>query len=61
MRSAYGIVTGLAVAVYVVKRKDGRRNRCQIQAHLRLPDLPARNPPSATSSPSPPAPARERS
>jgi hypothetical protein len=48
-RSAYGIVTDLAAAGYVVKRKDGRRNRYQIQAHLRLPDLPARNPPSATS------------
>ena len=60
-RSAHGIVTDLAAAGYVVKGKDGRRNRYQIQAYLRLPDLPARNPPSATSSPSPRAPARERS
>ncbi|MFI5083515.1 MAG: MarR family transcriptional regulator [Streptosporangiales bacterium] len=60
-RSAHGIVTDLAAAGCVVKRKDGRRNRYQIQAYLRLPDLPARNPPSATSSPSPRAPARERS
>jgi hypothetical protein len=35
-RSAYGIVTGLAEAV--VKQKNGRRNRCQIQAHLPLPE-----------------------
>ena len=37
-RSAYGIVTDLAAAGYVVKEKDGRRNRYQIQAHLPLPD-----------------------
>jgi hypothetical protein len=37
-RSAYGIVTDLAVAGYVVKQKDGRRNRYQIQAHLPLPE-----------------------
>jgi DNA-binding MarR family transcriptional regulator len=37
-RSAYGIVTDLAAAGYVVKQKDGRRNRYQIQAHLPLPD-----------------------
>ncbi len=37
-RSAYGIVTDLAEAGYVVKEKDGRRNRYQIQAHLPLPD-----------------------
>jgi hypothetical protein len=36
--SAYGIVTGLAAASHVVKRKDGRRNRYQIQAHLPLPE-----------------------
>jgi DNA-binding MarR family transcriptional regulator len=35
-RSAYGIVTDLAGAGYVVKEKDGRRNRYQIQAHLPL-------------------------
>jgi hypothetical protein len=33
-RSAYGIVTDLTVAGYAVKRKDGRRNRYQIQARL---------------------------
>ena len=37
-RSAYGIVTDLAEAGYVVKEKDGRRNRYLIQAHLPLPD-----------------------
>jgi DNA-binding IclR family transcriptional regulator len=38
-RSAYGIVTDLADARYVVKQKDGRRNRYQIKAHLPLPEL----------------------
>ena len=47
-RSAYGIVTDLTAAGYVVKHKDGRRNRYQIQAHLPLPE-PARNLPSAKS------------
>ena len=37
-RTAYGIVTDLAGAGYVVKQKDGRRNRYQIQAHLPLPE-----------------------
>jgi IclR helix-turn-helix domain len=37
-RSAYGIVTDLAEAGYVVKHKGGRRNRYQIQAHLPLPE-----------------------
>jgi predicted transcriptional regulator len=37
-RSAYGIVTDLTSAGYVVKHKDGRRNRYQIQGHLPLPD-----------------------
>jgi MarR family len=37
-RSAYGVVTDLAEAGYVVKQKDGRRNRYQVQAHLPLPD-----------------------
>lgn len=35
-RSAYSIVDDLASAGYVVKDKDGRRNRYQIQAHLPL-------------------------
>jgi hypothetical protein len=37
-RSAFGIITDLARAGYVVKKKDGRRNRYRIQAHLPLPD-----------------------
>ncbi len=37
-RSAYGIVTDLTEGGYVVKRKDGRRNRYLIQAHLPLPE-----------------------
>ena len=37
-RSAYGIVTELTVAGYVVKEKDGRRNRYRIQGHLPLPE-----------------------
>ena len=37
-RSAYSIVTDLTAAGYVVKQKDGRRNRYQIQAHLPLPE-----------------------
>ena len=41
-RSAYGIVTDLAQAGYIVKHKDGRRNRYQIQAHLPLPEPTSR-------------------
>src|SRR5438094_10017516 len=41
-RSAYGIVTELAEAGYMVKQKDGRRNRYQIQAHLPLPEPTSR-------------------
>jgi hypothetical protein len=37
-RTAYGIVTDLVKAGYVVREKDGRRNRYQIQAHLPLPE-----------------------
>jgi IclR helix-turn-helix domain len=37
-RSAYGIVNDLVSAGYVVKDKDGRRNRYEIQAHLPLRD-----------------------
>ena len=37
-RSAYGIVADLAEAGYVVKQKDGRRNRYQVQTHLPLPE-----------------------
>ena len=41
-RSAYAIVTDLTEAGYVAKRKDGRRNRYQIQAHLPLPETDSR-------------------
>lgn len=37
-RSAFGIITDLVEAGYVVKGKDGRRNRYHIQAHLPLPE-----------------------
>src|ERR1700730_13254769 len=35
-RSAYAIVTDLTTAGYVVKEREGRRNRYQIQPHLPL-------------------------
>jgi hypothetical protein len=41
-RSAYGIVTDLAEAGYVIKQKNGRRNHYQIQAHLPLPEPTSR-------------------
>ena len=37
-RRAFGIVNDLTEAGYVVKEKDGRRNRYHIQAHLPLPE-----------------------
>ena len=37
-RSAYAIVTDLAEAGYVVKEKDGRRNRYRVEAELPLPE-----------------------
>jgi DNA-binding transcriptional ArsR family regulator len=37
-RTAYGIVTDLSDAGYVVKEKDGRRNRYEVQGHLPLRD-----------------------
>ncbi len=43
-RSAYGIVADLTAAGYVVKRKDGRRNRYQIQAHMPLPEPTGQEP-----------------
>ena len=35
-RSAFGIVTDLTEAGYIVKQRDGRRNRYEVQAHLPL-------------------------
>lgn len=37
-RTAFGIVSDLAEAGYVVKEKEGRRNRYHVQGHLPLPD-----------------------
>ena len=60
-RSACGTVTGLTTASYVIKQKDRRRNRYQIQAHPRCANPSARNPPSANrTSPGPPQPRRCR-
>jgi hypothetical protein len=41
-RTAYSIVTDLTEAGYVVKHKDGHRNRYQIRAHLPLPEADSR-------------------
>ena len=41
-RRAFGIVTDLTDAGYVVKEKDGRRNRYRIQNHLPLPEAVGR-------------------
>ena len=41
-RRAYGIVNDLTDAGYVIKTKDGRRNRYEIQAHLPLPEPSSR-------------------
>ena len=41
---AHGIINDLAEAGYVVKRKDGRRNRYEIQADLPLPEPGTREP-----------------
>lgn len=41
-RSAYAIVADLTQAGYVVKQRDGRRNRYSIQRHMPLPDSTGR-------------------
>jgi MarR family len=43
-RSAHAIVADLAEAGYVVKHKDGRRNRYQVRAHLPLAEPGTREP-----------------
>jgi hypothetical protein len=43
-RSAHAIVADLAQAGYVVKQRDGRRNRYQIKTHLPLPEPGTREP-----------------
>ena len=42
-RSAFGVITDLVEAGYVVKEKDGRRNRYHIQTHLPLPEPTTRD------------------
>jgi hypothetical protein len=37
-RSAFGIVSDLAAAGYIVKEKGGRRNRYRVEAHLPVPE-----------------------
>lgn len=41
-RTAYGIVADLVDAGYVLKDKDGRRNRYEIQEHLPLREAVSR-------------------
>jgi DNA-binding IclR family transcriptional regulator len=41
-RTTYGIVMDLTEAGYVVKERDGRRNRYHIQTHLPLRDTMSR-------------------
>jgi hypothetical protein len=43
-RSAHGIITDLAEAGYLIRHKDGRRNRYRIQAHLPVPEPGTREP-----------------
>jgi DNA-binding transcriptional ArsR family regulator len=43
-RSVHAIVADLAQAGYVIKQKDGRRNRYRIEAHLPLPEPGTREP-----------------
>jgi hypothetical protein len=42
-RSAFGIVSDLAAAGYIVKEKGGRRNRYQVETHLPVPESAGRN------------------
>lgn len=41
-RTAYGIVADLSAAGYVIKERDGRRNRYHLQTHLPLRDATPR-------------------
>jgi hypothetical protein len=43
-RSAHGTVTDLTQAGYLIRQKDGCRNRYHIQAHLPLPEPDGREP-----------------
>lgn len=42
-RTAFGIVNDLASAGYVKKDRDGRRNRYEIQEHVRLDEAQGRD------------------
>lgn len=42
-RRAHDIVSDLAEAGYIVKTKDGRRNRYEVQAHMPLPEPTSRD------------------
>ena len=42
-RRAFGIVADLVTAGYVVKGRDGRRNRYEIRDELPIPDAPGRD------------------
>jgi hypothetical protein len=41
-RSAFGIVSDLVEAGYLVKEKGGRRNRYRVEAHLPVPESAGR-------------------
>lgn len=41
-RSAFGIVSDLTTAGYVVKEKGGRRNQYQVETHLPVPESASR-------------------
>jgi Winged helix DNA-binding domain len=43
-RRAHSIITDLTQAGYLIRQKDGRRNRYQIQAHLPVPEPGSREP-----------------
>ena len=57
-RRAFGIVTDLTKAGYVVKEKDGRRNRYHIQHHLGHASVPAGRSPCRAADPRRPRGAR---
>jgi hypothetical protein len=42
-RRAHDIVSDLVEAGYVVKTKDGRRNRYEVQTHMPLPETTSRD------------------
>jgi DNA-binding transcriptional ArsR family regulator len=37
-RTAFGVISDLTDAGYVIKERDGRRNRYEVQHHLPLPE-----------------------